>query len=284
MNVQAEPRQLQSFLGGEWLAGAGTPKVLQDAGTGAPVALIDASGLDMGGALEYGRRVGGPALRAMTFHQRALMMKQLGLWLMERKEMFYALSTATGATRQDSWIDIEGGIGTMLTYGSRGRREMPNTRVLVDGAVEPLSKDQSFSGMHIMSPLEGVAVHINAYNFPCWGMLEKLAPTWLAGMPALVKPASQTAYLTELMVREMLGSGILPEGALQLVCGSVGDLFEHLTPQDVVTFTGSAETGRKLKGHPQVVENAVRFTMEADSLNCSIIGADAVAGTEEFDL
>ncbi|TCD11890.1 phenylacetic acid degradation bifunctional protein PaaZ [Oricola cellulosilytica] len=281
---QVTPRPLESYLGGEWLKGSGEARLLRDAATGAPVAMIDATGFDMAGALDFGRAVGGPALRAMTFHQRALMLKQMGLWLMERKNEFYALSYATGATRQDGWIDIEGGIGTMLSYGSKGRRELPNTHMLVDGPVEPLSKDNSFSGVHVMNPLEGVAVHINAFNFPCWGMLEKLAPTWLAGMPAIVKPASQTAYLTELMVRRMIDSGILPNGTLQLVCGSVGDLLDHLTPQDVVTFTGSASTGRKLKTHPAVIENSVRFTMEADSLNCAILGPDSDPGSEEFEL
>jgi oxepin-CoA hydrolase/3-oxo-5,6-dehydrosuberyl-CoA semialdehyde dehydrogenase len=278
------PRQLESFACGEWVRGSGTPVPLLDAATGEPVASIDSGGLDFAGMLGWGRANGGPALRKMTFHERALMLKALGQKLMEGKEEFYALSTATGATRSDSWIDIEGGIGTLLSYASKGRREMPNTRTIVDGDVELLSRDGTFSGQHILSPLEGVAVHINAFNFPCWGMLEKIAPTLLAGMPAIVKPASQTAYLTELMVRRILEAGILPAGALQLVCGSTGDLLDHLDCQDVVTFTGSAATGRKLKTHPAIVENSVRFTMEADSLNAAILGPDAEPGTEEFDL
>jgi oxepin-CoA hydrolase/3-oxo-5,6-dehydrosuberyl-CoA semialdehyde dehydrogenase len=257
---------------------------LLDAATGAEVALIDASGLDMKRALNHGREEGGPALRKLSFHERALMLKALGQALMEAKEEFYALSTATGATRTDSWIDIEGGVGTLLSYASKGRRELPNTRTLVDGEVEVLSRDNTFSGQHILTPLEGVAIHINAFNFPCWGMLEKLAPTLLAGMPAIVKPASQTAYLTELMVRKIIATGILPKGALQLISGSVGDLLDHVDCQDVVTFTGSAATGRKLRTHKAIVENSVRFTMEADSLNAAILGPDAVAGTEEFDL
>jgi len=212
------------------------------------------------------------------------MLKALGQALMGMKEEFYAESLHTGATRSDGWVDIEGGIGTMLTFASKGRRELPNTRVLTDGEVEPLSKDASFSAQHILTPLQGVAVHINAYNFPIWGMLEKIAPTLLAGVPCVVKPASQTAYLTELMVRRIIETGILPEGALQLICGSVGDLLDHVTGQDAVTFTGSAWTGRKLKSHPTIVANSVRFTMEADSLNASILGPDAVAGTPEFDL
>ncbi|AZO80689.1 MULTISPECIES: phenylacetic acid degradation bifunctional protein PaaZ [unclassified Bosea (in: a-proteobacteria)] len=277
-------RQLESFIAGDWVRGAGKAVPLLDAATGAEVALIDASGLDMKRALEHGREAGGPALRKMSFHERALMLKALGQALMEAKEEFYALSTATGATRTDSWIDIEGGAGTLLSYASKGRRELPNTRTLVDGDVEALSRDNSFSGQHILTPLEGVAIHINAYNFPCWGMLEKLAPTLLAGMPAIVKPASQTAYLTELMVRRIVATGILPKGALQLISGSVGDLLDHVDCQDVVTFTGSAATGRKLRTHKAIVENSVRFTMEADSLNAAILGPDAVAGTEEFDL
>jgi oxepin-CoA hydrolase/3-oxo-5,6-dehydrosuberyl-CoA semialdehyde dehydrogenase len=220
----------------------------------------------------------------MTFHQRALMLKALGQHLLARKEVFYAASWATGATRTDGWIDIEGGVGTLLTYASKGRRELPNARFLAEGGFESLSKDGSFGGQHVLASLEGIAVHINAFNFPCWGMLEKLAPTLLAGLPALVKPASQTAYLTELMVREILASGILPEGVLQLVCGSVGDLFDHLTCQDVVTFTGSAATGRKLRAHPKIVSESIRFTMEADSLNSSILAPDAEPGTPEFDL
>lgn len=277
-------RQLESYIAGDWVCGAGKAVPLLDAATGAEVALIDASGLDMKRALNHGREAGGPALRKLSFHERALMLKALGQALMEAKEEFYALSTATGATRTDSWIDIEGGIGTLLSYASKGRRELPNTRTLVDGDVEALSRDNSFSGQHILTPLEGVAIHINAFNFPCWGMLEKLAPTLLAGMPAIVKPASQTAYLTELMVRKIIATGILPRGALQLISGSVGDLLDHVDCQDVVTFTGSAATGRKLRAHKAIVENSVRFTMEADSLNAAILGPDAVAGTEEFDL
>lgn len=277
-------RQLESFIAGDWVRGAGKAVPLLDAATGAEVALIDASGLDMKRALEHGREEGGPALRKLSFHERALMLKALGQALMEAKEEFYALSTATGATRTDSWIDIEGGVGTLLSYASKGRRELPNTRTLVDGDVEALSRDNTFSGQHVLTPLEGVAIHINAFNFPCWGMLEKLAPTLLAGMPAIVKPASQTAYLTELMVRRIIATGILPKGALQLISGSVGDLLDHVDCQDVVTFTGSAATGRKLRTHKAIVENSVRFTMEADSLNAAILGPDAVAGTEEFDL
>ncbi|ALV30637.1 phenylacetic acid degradation bifunctional protein PaaZ [Pannonibacter phragmitetus] len=282
--MTAAPRRLESHVCGRWIAGTGEGQLLRDAATGAPVAEVDATGIDFAAALDYGRRTGGAKLRAMSFHDRAAMLKALGLHLMELKEALYTESLHTGATRADGWIDIEGGIGTMLTFASKGRRELPNTRVLTDGDVEPLSRDNSFSAQHILTPLRGVAVHINAFNFPVWGMLEKIAPTLLAGVPCIVKPASQTAYLTELCVRQIIASGILPEGALQLICGSVGDLLDHVTGQDAVTFTGSAATGRKLKAHPAIVANAVRFTMEADSLNAAVLGPDAAPGTPEFDL
>src|SRR5688500_17934672 len=234
--------------------------------------------------LEYGRKTGGPALRTMTFHARARMLKALAAYLMERKDRFYEVSAATGATKTDSWVDIEGGIGTLFSYASRGRREFPDETFYVEGEPEPLGKGGTFAGRHICVPLEGVAVHINAFNFPCWGMLEKLAPTFLAGVPAIVKPATATSYLTEAMVREMVASEILPPGALQLIVGSVGDLLDHLTAQDVVTFTGSAATGRKLKTHPRIIADSVRFNMQADSLNFSMLGPDAAPGSEEFDL
>ena len=285
MNIMAnQPRRLESYVGGAWVAGAKEGVPLLDASTGVPVAFIDSSGIDFKQTLAYGRDKGGPALRRMSFHERAAMLKALGQALLERKDEFYALSTATGATRPDSWVDIEGGIGTLLSYASKGRRELPNARVLLDGDVEQLSKDQSFSAQHVLSPLQGVAVHINAFNFPCWGMLEKVAPTLLAGVPAIVKPASKTAYLTELLVRRVLESGLFPEGAMQLVCGSVGDLLNHVEGHDVVTFTGSAATGQRLKTHKAIIENSVRFTMEADSLNAAVLGLDAAPGTEEFDL
>lgn len=285
MNVSARvPRRLESYVCGRWVAGEKQGVPLLDASTGAAVAFIDSTGVDFAAALAYGRQVGGPNLRALSFHERAQMLKSLGQVLMDLKEEFYAESALTGATRADGWVDIEGGIGTMLSYSSKARRELPNTRVLTDGDVELLSKDNSFSAQHILTPLHGIAVHINAFNFPVWGMLEKVAPTLIAGVPSLVKPASQTAYLTELVVRRIIETGILPEGALQLVSGSVGDLLDHVEGQDAVTFTGSAWTGRKLKSHPAVVANSVRFTMEADSLNASVLGPDACPGTEEFDL
>ncbi|WP_422384043.1 phenylacetic acid degradation bifunctional protein PaaZ [Roseibium album] len=277
-------RRLESYVGGTWRRGDGDGRPVLNAATGEVHALIGTEGLDFKGALEWGREVGGPALRAMTIHERALMLKAVGLKLMELKEEFYLENFATGATRKDGWIDIDGGIGTLLTFASKARRELPNTKVLSEGPVELLSRDNSFAAQHILMPLQGVAVHINAFNFPVWGMLEKIAPTLIAGMPCLVKPASQTAYLTEMVVRRILETGILPAGALQIVTGSAGDLLEHVIEQDVVTFTGSASTGQKLKSGPAILKNSVRFTMEADSLNASILGIDAAPGTEEFDL
>ena len=283
-NPARTPRRLESYVSGRWTPGARDGQPLRDAATGEVVATIDSTGIDFAGTLAYGREVAGPKLRAMSFHDRAGMLKALGLKLMELKEEFYAESLHTGATRSDGWIDVEGGIGTMLTFASKARRELPNTRVLTDGEVEVLSKDGSFVAQHILQPIQGVAVHINAFNFPVWGMLEKIAPTLIAGVPCIVKPASQTAYLTELVVRRIVETGLLPEGALQLISGSVGDLLDHVTGQDAVTFTGSAWTGRKLKSHKAVIENSTRFTMEADSLNASILGPDAGPGTAEFDL
>ena len=212
------------------------------------------------------------------------MLKELAKYLMEHKKEFYALSTATGATRGDSWVDIDGGISTLFVFSGKGRREMPNDHVYLDGAPEQISKNGTFSAQHIFTPKLGAAIHINAFNFPCWGMLEKLAPTLLAGVPAIVKPASSTAYLTELMVRRIHASGILPEGALQLICGGVGDLFEHLNCQDTIAFTGSKNTAEFLQQHPKVISDSVAFTAETDSLNSSILGPDAVPGTLEFDL
>ncbi|OJJ10355.1 phenylacetic acid degradation bifunctional protein PaaZ [Alphaproteobacteria bacterium AO1-B] len=277
-------RRLESYVEGAWRRGDGDGQPVLNAATGNVHALIGTEGLDFKAALAWGRAKGGPALRAMTIHERALMLKAVGLKLMELKEEFYLENFATGATRRDGWIDIEGGIGTMLTFASKARRELPNTKVLTEGPVEVLSRDGSFVAQHILSPFIGVAVHINAYNFPVWGMLEKIAPSLIAGMPCIVKPASQTAYLTELVVRRMLETGLLPEGALQIVTGSAGDLLDHVNEQDVVTFTGSASTGQKLKSSPAILKHSVRFTMEADSLNASILGADAGPGTDEFDL
>jgi oxepin-CoA hydrolase/3-oxo-5,6-dehydrosuberyl-CoA semialdehyde dehydrogenase len=276
--------QLQSYLAGRWQAGGGRTTLLRDASTGDVVAEASTEGIDFRSVLEHAREIGGPALRAMTFHQRAAMLKALGKRLFEFKDEFYELSYRTGATKSDSWIDIEGGIGTMLVFASKGARELPNSRVYLDGNVEQLSKGGTFLGQHICLPLEGAAVHINAFNFPVWGMLEKLAPALLGGVPAIVKPATATSYLTERVVRRIVESGLLPPGTLQLVCGSVGDLFEHLRCQDVVSFTGSATTAARLRTHPVVLRHSVRFIAETDSLNSSILGPDAGPGTPEFDL
>jgi oxepin-CoA hydrolase/3-oxo-5,6-dehydrosuberyl-CoA semialdehyde dehydrogenase len=238
----------------------------------------------MGAALAYGRAVGGTGLRELTFHQRAALLKALGSQLREHRDELYALSAKTGATLGDAKSDVDGGIGVLLSYASKARREMPNDTVYLDGALEPLGKSGTFAGQHIMTSLRGVAVQINAFNFPVWGPLEKLAPAFLAGVATLIKPASQTAYLTERLVELIVDSGLLPPGSLQLICGSVGDLFDHLTEQDLVSFTGSAATARQLRAHPQVVARSVRFNAEADSLNCSILGPDAGPGTPEFDL
>lgn len=275
---------LENYSEGQWVRGSGKMQALYNAITGEPFAETSSNGVNFKAMLEYARRVGGPKLRAMTFHERALMLKRLAKHLNDKKELFYKVSAATGATKLDSWIDIEGGIGTMFVFASKGRKEFPNETFYVDGPAENISKNGTFTGRHLCVPLEGVALHINAFNFPCWGMLEKIAPTFLAGMPAIIKPATVTSYLAESMVREIIASGILPPGSLQLICGSAGDVFDHLGCQDVVTFTGSAETGKRLKQHPNVIEHSIRFNMEADSLNCSILAPDAAPGTEEFDL
>ncbi|MET9226466.1 phenylacetic acid degradation bifunctional protein PaaZ [Lentzea sp. NPDC003310] len=275
---------LRSYVSGGWHTPTAEGAPLHDAVTGEEIARISSAGVDMGAALRYGREVGGPALRELTFHQRAQLLKGVGLYLKEHKAELYALSARSGATRSDSWIDIDGGFGVLLGYASKAKRELPNDKVYVEGAVEPLGRGGTFVGQHICTPLRGVAVQINAYNFPMWGPLEKFAPAFIAGVPSLIKPASQTAYVTEKMVELMLASGLLPEGSLQLVCGSAGDLLDHLTEQDLVGFTGSASTAQHLRTHQAVIRSSVRFNAEADSLNCSILGPDAVAGTPEFDL
>ncbi|QPQ55299.1 phenylacetic acid degradation bifunctional protein PaaZ [Allosphingosinicella flava] len=267
-----------------WYQAPGGLAEVQSAVTGEVIATTGSQGLDFKAMLDHARTVGGPALRAMTFHERAWMLKDLANAIMARKEELYALNYQTGATRTDGWIDIEGGAGTLYSFSSKGRRELPNQRVLIDGNMEPLSKGGTFVGQHVWTSLQGVAVHINAFNFPVWGMLEKLAPTFLAGVPAIVKPASSTGYLAEQCVRIMLEADVLPKGALQLVMGGVGDLMDHLTCQDVVSFTGSAATAMKLQSHPVIARESVRFIAERDSLNASILGPDAGPGTPEFDL
>ncbi|GAA2688271.1 MULTISPECIES: phenylacetic acid degradation bifunctional protein PaaZ [Actinosynnema] len=275
---------LRSYVSGRWHTPTTEGAPLHDAVTGEEIARISSDGVDMGAALRHGREVGGPALRELTFHQRGALLKALASHLREHRDELYELSARTGATRTDSMVDVDGGIGVLFTYSSKARRELPNDRVLVDGAVEPLGKGGTFAGVHIATPLRGVAVQINAFNFPVWGPLEKFAPAFVAGVPTLIKPASPTAYLTERLVELVLGSGLLPEGSLQLVCGSAGDLLDHLTEQDLVGFTGSAATAARLRTHPAVVRSSVRFTAEADSLNCSVLGPDAEPGTPEFDL
>jgi oxepin-CoA hydrolase/3-oxo-5,6-dehydrosuberyl-CoA semialdehyde dehydrogenase len=276
--------RLESYAAGAWVRGTGKATELFHAVTGERIGEASSEGLDFKLMVNYGRGVGGPALRKMTFHERARMLKAMAQYLMARKEEFYLISAATGATKADSWVDIDGGIGTFFVYASKGRREFPDETFYVDGPAEALSKGGTFIGRHLCVPLEGVAVHINAFNFPVWGMLEKLAPSLLAGVPAIVKPATVTSYLTEAVFRAMLESGIFPAGAIQLICGSAGDLIDHLDCQCVVAFTGSADTGRHLKSNKTIIENSVRFNQEADSLNFSMLGPDATPGTEEFDL
>ena len=277
--------QLLNYARDQWVAGdADGLARISSAIDGSPVATTGSGGLDFAGMLAHAREVGGPALRTMTFHERARMIKGLGLAILARKEELYALNYQTGATRKDGWIDIEGGAGTLLSFSSKGRRELPDAHVLLDGQLEGLSKNGTFVGQHIYTSLQGAAVHINAFNFPVWGMLEKLAPTLLAGVPAIVKPASATAYLCEVAFRVMIEAKILPPGAIQLIVGGVGDLFDHLTGQDIVSFTGSASTALKLRTHPTVIRESVRFVAEQDSLNASLLGPDGAPGTPEFDL
>lgn len=275
--------KIKHYIAGQWMEGSGDGEILHHAITGEPVAAHTIQGIDFKDAYDYARNVGNPTLRKMTFQERGLMLKALAFHLLEQKEKFYEVSKATGATRIDSWIDIEGGIGNVFSNASL-RRQFPDLPYHVDGETVGLSKGGSFVGHHIMVPKDGVAVHINAFNFPIWGMLEKAAVNWLAGMPCIVKPAEQTCYLTEAMVKEIIDSGILPDGALQLVAGYGNGILDHVDSQDVVTFTGSFETGKKLKTLPQIVENSVPFNLEADSLNCAVLGEDAVPGTSEFDL
>ena len=276
-------KKLENYITGKWITGDGDGQLLTDAVTGQGIAMATTKGLDFAAVLQYGRQVGNPALRKMTFHERGRMLKALATHLMERKEQFYNISYHTGATRADSWIDIEGGIGNLFSNASL-RRKFPDLPYTTDGDPVGLSKGGNFMAHHLLVPKEGVAVHINAYNFPVWGMLEKCAVNWLAGVPAVVKPASITSYLTEAVVKEIIASGILPEGALQLLCGSAGDLLDHVSAQDVVTFTGSKTTGLMLKSHKRILEESVPFNMEADSLNALVLGADVTPGSPEWDI
>jgi len=274
---------LESFAAGQWIGPGADARAIASAVTGEKVA-VAGSTLDFQAMLDHARFTGGPNLRAMTFHDRARMLKALALHLGERKDALYALSLHAGCTKADSWIDIDGGIGTVFAFASKGRRELPDAHVHVDGQVEQLSRNGTFLGQHILTPLQGAAVHINAFNFPVWGMLEKLAPTLLAGVPAIVKPATATSYVAEACFRMMIESGILPEGAVQFIAGGTGDLLGRLTPQDVVSFTGSAATALMLRSDPHILRNSIRFIAEQDSLNASVLGPDAGPGTPEFDL
>ncbi|HTT99648.1 MAG TPA: phenylacetic acid degradation bifunctional protein PaaZ [Rhizomicrobium sp.] len=276
--------KLQSYAKDSWIAPGDELTSIPSAITGETVAETGTTVRDYAGMLGHAHNVGGPALRGMTFHQRAKMLKALADAVMAKKDALYELSYETGATKSDSWIDIEGGAGTLYAYSSKGRRELPNDTILIEGAVEGLSKRGTFVGQHVLTSRQGAAVHINAFNFPVWGMLEKLGPTLLAGVPAIVKPATATAYLTEAAFRVMIEANVLPKGALQLIIGPTGDLFDHLTGQDVVSFTGSADTAEKLQRHPIIARESVRFIAERDSLNAAVLGPDAAQGTPEFDL
>lgn len=273
----------QNYVTGNWITGDGEGADLFNSVTGEVIGKASSKGLDFAAVLDYGRRVGNPALRKMTFHERGNMLKALALHLQKHLDKFYKISYLTGATKADSWIDIEGGIGNLFANASL-RRKLPDEPFCLDGESHNLSKHNSFMAAHILVPKEGVAIHINAFNFPVWGMLEKIAVNLLAGVPAVVKPATVTCYLTEVVVREIIASGILPDGALQLICGSAGDMLEHVTSQDVVTFTGSASTGLKLRAHPQILRESVPFNMEADSLNCIVLGEDVQPGQPEWDI
>jgi len=275
--------QVKNYVLGQWTAGEGSEMNLYNALTGDKIGETSSAGLDYRAILEYGRDKGSRALRKMTFQERGRMLKALALYLMDRKETYYKISALTGATKVDSWIDIEGGIGNLFANASL-RKQFPDLPYYVDGTAAPLSKNGTFIGHHIMVPKQGVAVHINAFNFPVWGMLEKVAVNLMAGVAAVVKPSEFTCFVTEVMVQDIIDSKILPEGSLQLVCGLGRGILDHVDMEDVVTFTGSAHTGKKLKSLPQFSELSVPFNLEADSLNATILGKHAVPGTEEFDL
>ncbi len=274
---------LKNYTAGQWVAGSGEGELLHNALTGQPIYKASSQGIDFDAMMRYARDKGSKALRRMTFHERGRMLKALALYLTERKETYYQISAFTGATRGDSWVDIEGGFGNLFANASL-RRQFPDETYYVDGEMAPLSKNGNFIGHHIMVPKRGVAIHINAFNFPVWGMLEKIAVNLLAGVPAIVKPATLTSFLTEAVVQDIVASGILPEGALQLICGSARGILDHVQNGDVVTFTGSASTGKMLKAHPRLIEEAVPFNMEADSLNCSVLGPDVTPDQPEFDI
>ena len=275
---------LPSYVAGRWTDPSDDGVTVRHAATGEQVARVSTTGIDMGAAVAHAREVGGPALRELTFTERAAILSDVVKALAEHRDELFDLSTATGATRGDSKVDIDGGTGTAHVLASTAKKQLPDARVWAEDEPSPLSRDGGFVAQHLLTPRRGVAVQVNAYNFPVWGMLEKFAPAFIAGVPSIVKPASQTAYLTHRLVEKMVASGTLPEGSLQLVCGSAGDLLDHLHGQDSLLFTGSASTAARLRAHPAVVERAVRMNAEADSLNCAILGPDATPGTLEFDL
>jgi oxepin-CoA hydrolase/3-oxo-5,6-dehydrosuberyl-CoA semialdehyde dehydrogenase len=275
---------LQSLAMDRWAEASSGFVDIPSAVDGRIVARASSAGLDFAAMVRHGREVGGAALRQLTFHNRADKLRALAAYLTERKEALYQLAGDTGANRRDNQVDIEGGIGTLAAYASRGRRDLPDARFVVDGGIEGLSKGGSFIGQHILSPLHGVAVFINAFNFPCWGLLEKMAPAFLAGVPVIAKPATATAYVTEALVKLIHESGILPAGGLQLICGGTGDLLDHLSGQDVISFTGSIETSDKLRSHPNIARHSIRFVAERDSLNAAVLGPDVTPADPEFDL
>src|SRR5258707_462654 len=275
---------LQSLATDRWIEASSGFVDIPSAVDGQIVARASRAGLDFAAMVRHARGVGGPGLRKLWFHQRADRLRALATFISERKEPLYKLAGDTGANRRDNAIDIDGGIGTLSAYASRGRRDLPDAKFVVDGDVESLSKGGSFVGQHLLSPLHGVAVHINAFNFPCWGLLEKFVPAFLAGVPVIAKPATATAYVTEALVRLIHDSGVLPAGSLQLICGATGDLLDHLSGQDVISFTGSIETSEKLRGHPSISRHSIRFVAERDSLNAAILGPDIAPEQPEFEL
>src|SRR5688572_18157710 len=275
--------KLENYIAGKWITGDGDGQQLFNAVTGEVVANATSKGLDFRSMTEHARKIGNRNLRKMTFHERGRMLKELALHLRKHLDKFYSISYKTGATKADSWVDIEGGIGNLFANASL-RRKFPDEIFCIDGESHNLSKNNTFMGTHILVPKEGVAIHINAFNFPVWGMLEKIAVNLLAGVPAIVKPATVTSFLTEAVVREIIASKILPEGSLQLICGSAGDILDHVHSQDVVTFTGSASTGNKLKANENILRNNVPFNLESDSLNCIVLGSDVEPGKPEWDI
>src|SRR5438045_8272945 len=275
--------KLENYVGGKWIIGDGDGQQLFNAVTGEVVANATSKGLDFRSMTEYARKIGNRNLRKMTFYERGRMLKELALHLRKHLDKFYSISYKTGAKKADSWVDIEGGIGNLFANASL-RRKFPDEVFCIDGESNNLSKNNTFMGTHILVPKEGVAIHINAFNFPVWGMLEKIAVNLLAGVPCIVKPATVTSYLTEAVVKEIIASKILPEGALQLICGNVGDLLDHVTSQDVITFTGSKSTALKLKAHQKILSESVPFNMESDSLNCIVLGDDVTPADAEWDI